>query len=144
MATIYLINNIYSPIKNQIIMNEELKKAIIERVKEAKTKAGLAAVKAAMVSALMQTEAEQILKIKDKRNRDMAFLNAITAERHEEISEENRQQWKQDRVGMWEEAANTCTPQTIATILFSATERGIIESYTVNVSNGEVLKGSRQ
>ena len=125
-------------------MNEELKKTITERVKEAKTKAELAAVKEITFFALNQIEAKKILEVKDKKNEVMALLSETVAKRRDEISEENRQQWKKDRLGIWEEAANTCTPQTIANILFTATERGIIESYTVNVSNGEVLKGSRQ
>lgn len=123
---------------------ETIKKEIIERVRNAKTKAELSAIKETMTSALLQSEAESILAIRKAKNEKMAFLNAITSERHDEISEENRQRWKQDRERMWLEVNTSVTAPTLAEILDAALVRGIIESYTVNVSNGEVLEGSRK
>lgn len=120
-------------------MKEETKILIIERVQNVKTKAELASVKATIASAFLQKEAEEIVKIRDEKNDRMAFLNAVTAKRHDEISEENRQLWKRDRTGMWEEAANTCTPQTLTAILRAAKERGVIGSYSVEFANGAII-----
>lgn len=120
-------------------MEEQTKILIIERVQNAKTKAELASVKATIASAFLQKESEEIVKIRDEKNEKMAFLNAVTAKRHDEISEENRQQWKRDRTEMWDEAANTCTPQTIAAILHAAKKRGVIGSYSVEFANGAII-----
>lgn len=104
----------------------------------------LAAARDNLIEESNRAEAESVERTRREGFERRSVIREFSAKRLAEIKEANRQQWKQDRLGMWEEAANTCTPQTIATILFTATERGIIESYTVNVSDGEVLKGSRQ
>ena len=122
-------------------MDKETKKFITEKVKNAKTKAELAAVKATSASAILQDEAVKILAIRDEKNENMAFLNAITANRHAEISEENRQQWCNDRERMWLEVNRSVTATTLAEILHAALMRGIITEYHVTAADGDLMEG---
>ena len=104
----------------------------------------LAAARENLIEGSNRAEAESVERTRREGFERRCAIRGLSAKRLAEIKEANRQQWKQDRIGMWEEAANTCTPQTIAAILHAATQRGIIESYTVNVAVGEVLKGGRR
>lgn len=104
----------------------------------------LAAARENLIEEINREEAQAVETIRRDGYERRAIIREFSAKRLAEIKEANRQQWKQDRIVMWEEAANTCTPQTLAAILHAAKERGILESYTVTVASGEVLKGGEQ
>lgn len=104
----------------------------------------LTAARENLIEEIGRTEACDVETIRRAYFEKRAIVRELSSKRLAKIKEANRLQWKLDRTEMWEEAANTCTPNTIKSILQKAKERGTIESYNVEMSSGEVLKGSRQ
>lgn len=97
-----------------------------------------------LIEAIGREESCDVETIRRAYFQKRAIVRKLSAERLAKIKEANRQQWKLDRTEMWEEAANTCTPNTIKSILQKAKERGTIESYNVEMSSGEVLDSEQQ
>ena len=122
--------------------NEHLNRTKISGLLEAcGTAQELAAMRANLIEETNREEASNVEEVRLQGSVQRSYIRVLAAKRAAEIKEANRQQWKSDRLGMWAECYATCTPQTIAAILHAAKERGILESYTVTVANGEVLKG---
>lgn len=91
-----------------------------------------------------RVESEDVETMRRAAFERRAIIRELSAERLAKIKEYNRQQWKRDRTEMWEEAANTCTPNTIISILNKAKERGIVESYNVEMSIDGVRYSEQQ
>ena len=122
---------------------ENFKTKIEKQAEKCTTKAQLAALKETATDALKQNYKENCLNAYDEMNCKLADLREITARRHDEISEENRQQWSGDRERMWIEVCNTTTATTLAEILRAALVRGIITEYHVTAADGDSLDGQK-